>query len=189
MDFLTHLWIPILASTAAVWFASALAWMLVGHHKDDWKALPNEQEFIETMKRWNLPPGEYGYPDFRRCKGMSKEEKKAKYEEMQKSPMGLLRVWGKINMVANMLWTLVVFLVVSVFIAYLGWAALPHARDSFQHVFQVLGTAGILAYCFASFPGDIWFQKPKRAMVTNFIDGVVFGLITGAMFAWLWPKM
>jgi hypothetical protein len=187
MDFLSHLWIPILASAAAVWFASALAWMLVGHHKNDNLPLPNEQEVIDTVKRWNLPAGEYMFPDFRRCKGMSKEQKQAMYESMQKNPMGLLRVWGKINMGGNMLWTFVVFLVVSVLIAYLGWAALPHARDSFAHVFRVLGTAGVLAYCFASLPNDIWFQRSKRAMATSFIDGLVFGLITGAVFAWLWP--
>ena len=189
MDFLSHLWIPILVSAAAVWIASALAWMIVGHHKNDNPALPNEQEVIDTIKGWNLPPGEYMFPDFRRCKGMTKEQKQAMYENMQKSPMGILRVWGKISMGGNMLWTFVVCLVVSTLIAYLGWSALPHAGSSFAHTFQVLGTAGILAYCFASFPGDIWFQRSRRAMTTNFIDGVVFGLITGAVFAWLWPTL
>ena len=174
---------------AAVWIASALAWMIVGHHKNDNPALPNEQEVIDTIKGWNLPPGEYMFPDFRRCKGMTKEQKQAMYENMQKSPMGILRVWGKISMGGNMLWTFVVCLVVSTLIAYLGWSALPHAGSSFAHTFQVLGTAGILAYCFASFPGDIWFQRSRRAMTTNFIDGVVFGLIPGAVFAWLWPAV
>jgi hypothetical protein len=187
MEFLSHLWLPILVSAAAVWFASALAWMAVGHHKEDSLPLPNEQEVIDTVKRWNLSPGEYMFPDFRRCKGMSKEEKKTMYENMQKNPMGLFRVWGKISMGGNMLWTFVVFLLASAMIGYLGWAALPHARDSFGHIFQVLGTAGILAYCFASFPNDIWFQRSKRAMAMCAIDGVVFGLITGAIFAWLWP--
>lgn len=186
MDFLTHLWIPILVSAAAVWFASALAWMAVGHHKNDNLALPNEKEFIETVKGWGLPPGEYMFPDFRRCQGMSKQEKQALYETMQKSPMGMLRVWGPMNMGGNMLWTFVVFLVVSVLVGYLGWAALPRGA-SFGQVFQVLGTAGVLAHCFGGLPGDIWFQRSKRGMVTCFIDGIVFGLITGAVFAWLWP--
>jgi hypothetical protein len=110
------------------------------------------------------------YPDFRRCKGMSKEQKQAMYESMQKNPMGMLRVWGRINMGANMLWTFVVFLVVSVAIAYLGWAALPHARDSFGHVFQVLGTAGVLAYCFASFPSVL--TSVQQHLSTSFFASV-----------------
>jgi hypothetical protein len=197
MEFLTHLWLPIVASAAAVWIASFLAWMVVGHHKNDWKEVPNEQEFIDTIKRMGIPAGSYGFPEFRKCEGLSKEQKKAKWEEMQKSPMGLLRVWGPISMGKNMLLTLLVYLAVSVLVGYLGWNTLLHggmpvgelsARPDFAKVMQVLGTAGILAYCFAGLPNDIWFQKSGRQVLTNLIDGVVFGLITGAVFGWLWPK-
>ena len=59
---------------------------------------------------------------------------------------------------------------------------------TFGKVFQVMGTAGILAYCFASFPGDVWFQKKRRAMAMDLVDGIVFGLITGVIFAWQWPR-
>lgn len=198
MDFLTHLWLPILVSAALVWFASCLAWMLIGHHKKDWKGIPKEDEFIAAIKRMGIPAGTYGFPEFRRCEGLSQEEKKAKWEEMQKNPMGLLRVWGPINMGRNMVLTFLVYLMVSVLVAYLGWNALPHpgvsvaaltatVRPDFGKVMQVLGTAGILAYCFASLPNDIWFQRSGREVVTNLIDGVVFGLITGAVFGWLWP--
>jgi hypothetical protein len=193
MEFLTHLWLPIVVSAAAVWVASALAWMAIGHHKKDWKQVPNEDEFIETVQRMGIGPGNYGFPEFRRCQGMSKDEKMALWEEMQKRPMGLLRVWGPISMGRNMLLTLVVFLVVSVLIGYLGWSTLGHApgaegRPDFAKVMQVLGTAGILAYCFAGLPNDIWFQRSAREVATSLIDGVVFGLITGAVFGWLWPK-
>lgn len=199
MDFLTHLWLPILASAAAVWVASALAWMAIGHHKNDWKALPDEQGFIDSLKRMGIPPGTYGFPEFRRCQGMSKQEKMALWEEMQKSPMGLLRVWGPISMGKNMVLTFLVFLAVSVLVGYLGWVTLGHGataagglaelpRPDFAKVMQVTGTAGILAYCFASLPNDIWFQRSGREMLTSLIDGIAFGLITGAVFGWLWPK-
>jgi hypothetical protein len=191
MEFLTQLWLPILASAAAVWVASALAWMAIGHHKNDWKEVPNENDFIETLKRMGVPPGSYGFPEFRKCEGMTTEQKKAKWEEMQKNPMGLLRVWGPISMGRNMLLTFVVFLAVSVLLAYIGWAALPHGglagRPAFGKIMQVLGTAGILAYCAAGLPNDIWFQRSRRETMTCLVDGVAFGLIAGAVFAWLWP--
>jgi hypothetical protein len=97
-----------------------------------------------------------------------------------------------------MLLTLLVYLAVSVLVGYLGWNALPHAgvaagalseslRPGFAKIMQVLGTAGVLAYCFASLPNDIWFQRSGREVLTSLIDGVIFGLITAAVFAWLWP--
>lgn len=193
MDFFTHLWLPIVASAAAVWVASALAWMLIGHHKGDWKEVPNENEFIATVKRMGIAPGSYGFPEFRRLEGMPKEAKHAKWDEMQKSPIGLLRVWGPISMGRNMLFTFVVFLITSLLIGYLGWNALPHGtgagetRPEFAKVMQVIGTAGVLAYCVAGLPNDIWFQRSRREIATSLLDGVVFGLITGAVFAWLWP--
>ncbi len=184
MDFLIALWIPILASAVGVWIVSALCWTAIGHHNKDTAPLPNEQEFISTIKRMNIPTGNYGFPDFQKCKGKSKEEQKL----MMANPMGLLRVWAPVGMGANMVLTFLTFLVVSTIVAYLGWASLKHTGETFGHIMQVLGTAGVLAYCFSSFPNDIWFQRSKRAILTNFIDGVVFGLLTGAVFAWLWPK-
>ena len=66
-------------------------------------------------------------------------------------------------------------------------AAAGEARPEFANSMQVLGTAGILAYCFAGLPNDIWFQRSIREVVTGLVDGVACGLITGAVFAWLWP--
>ncbi|MGE3108438.1 MAG: hypothetical protein AB7G11_05715 [Phycisphaerales bacterium] len=211
MDFLTHLWLPILLSGIGVWIASAIAWMAIGHHKKDRDPLPGgrpgEQEFMDSIRRLNIPPGNYGFPDFCQHDDLPRKERtealKALYDMR---PMGLLRVWGTINMGKNMALTFAFYLVTSAVIAYLGWAALPHAGAagvsgnlpggggkvvggaSFWKVFQVLGTAGILAHCFASYPGDVWFQKKGRAMAMEWIDGIVFGLLTGLIFAWLWPR-
>lgn len=213
MEFLSRLWLPILISGVGVWIASFIAWMAVGHHKKDRDAIPGgqagEQEFMNAITRLNIRPGNYGFPDFCQHDSLPRKERmealKALYD---RRPMGLLRVWGEMNMGVNMLLTFLFYLVTSTVIAYLGWAALPHggagttggaasitipggrveAGATFGKIFQVLGTAGILAYCFASFPNDIWFQLKRRAMVMNWIDGIVFGLITGAIFAWLWPR-
>jgi hypothetical protein len=180
---LSQLWLPIVASAAAVWIVSALAWMALPHHKKDHDALPDEKGFQDYLKSAGIGPGVYGFPDFKNCKG---EEAKAKWASG--APMGLLTVWGRISMGRNMLLTFLVYLVVSVFIAYLGAAALSRG-DSCRHVFRVLGTAGILAYSFAFLPNGIWFGMKPRTMVLNVIDGIVYGLVTGAIFAWLWPRM
>jgi hypothetical protein len=186
MEFLTHLWLPILVSAAAVWVASALAWMLIGHHKNDMKKLDPgaRQALMDLIKSRAVAPGVYGFPDFGDCKGMTEEQKK----EMMNNPMGILRVWGRMGMAGPMIFGFVWSLIIGVLLAYMGHAAMGHEKQAFAKVFQVMGTAGVLAYAFGGVVSNVWFQESRRAMVMCFIDGVVYGLITGAIFAWLWGR-
>ncbi|MFO0830789.1 MAG: hypothetical protein U0637_02990 [Phycisphaerales bacterium] len=192
MAFLAHLWLPILASGVGIWIVSAIAWMAVGHHKKDRDALPGgkdgERDFMDTISRMGIGPGNYGFPDFCQHDQLPRKERMEALKVLyDKHPQGLLRVWAPANMGVNMLLTFLFYVFTSTVIAYLGWAALPQGAPAGK-VFQVLATAGVLAYCFAGFPGDLWFQKKRRAMVMDWVDGVLFGLVTGAVFAWLWPR-
>ncbi|HMN39897.1 MAG TPA: hypothetical protein PKE29_03565 [Phycisphaerales bacterium] len=205
MEFLAHLWLPILVSGVVVWIVSFLCWMVIGHHKKDTLAIPKESEFIDTIRRMGIAPGDYMFPEPQSCRGMTKEERtRWAKEKWVAGAMGHLRVWADPSMSLNMFLTFLFFLVASAVLAYLGWAVLPHGSiigvnvggttiaagmaPTFAKVFQVIATGGILAYCFASFPNDLWFQKSRRAMVMNFIDGVVYALITATIFAYFWPK-
>lgn len=204
MEFLTHLWLPIILSAAAVWVASAIVWMALPHHKDDFSRPPDEAALIAFIKSSSIPAGNYGFPH---CEHRSQMKDPEFQKRMSEGPMGVLSVWPKMNMGRNMLLSFVVYLVVSILIAYVGWAALPHGitkfppnpapgsggvltgdRASFGHIMQVLGTVGVLAYSFAFLPNGIWFGQYKRALLMNMIDGVAYGLITGAVFAALWPS-
>ena len=51
-------------------------------------------------------------------------------------------------------------------------------------VFRFVGTAGILTYGTANILNGIWFG---RKMVADIVDGIAYGLITGLIFAALWP--
>jgi hypothetical protein len=85
----------------------------------------------------------------------------------------------------NMLLTFLVYLVVSFVIGYLASETLD-ATASKMRVFQITGAAGILAYCFASLPNAIWFGHSRSSVVNGLIDGVLMGVVTGAVFALLW---
>jgi hypothetical protein len=184
MDFLAHLWLPILISAAIVWIASAVIWMALPHHAHDFDTMPNEAEFLSTLKSWSLRPGNYGFPNFGDKTKFSDPEKKKQWEE---GPLGILNVWPpQKGMGANMVLSFLVYLVVSLLIGYLGWEALGPGHG-FWKVFQILGTAGILAYSFAFLPNGIWFNQKRRALAMNMVDGIVLGLLTGLVFASLWP--
>jgi hypothetical protein len=184
MELLLQLWLPIIASAAAVWILAATMWMAMPHHKGDHSQLADEDGVMDALRPMNIPPGNYMFP---KCshKDAQSPEFKAKWE---RGPAGMLSVWpSTMSMGKPMILSFLVYLAVSFFIAYLGSMALP-AGAGFSKVFQVLGTAGVLAYCFGHLPQGIWFQAYPRAMIACIIDGAVFGLTTGAIFAAMWPK-
>lgn len=184
MEIVAHLWLPVLAGAAAVWIASAIVWMALPHHRKDWKKLPDEAAFMSAVRAMNIPPGQYGYPHF----GSHAEAQKPEMQKLWKEgPMGMLSVWtSNISMGRNMFITFLVHLVVSAMIGYLGVITVPPG-SGFGRAFQVLGTAGVLAYSFAFIPNGVWFQQ-GRSTVMNVIDGIAYGLIIGAVMAALWPS-
>ncbi|MBK8267615.1 MAG: hypothetical protein IPK83_04650 [Planctomycetes bacterium] len=181
---LFSLWLPILLSAAAVWIVAAIVWMALPHHKNDFIRLPDEDGFMDDLRKRGIKPGNYVFPDFRGRDAM-KSEKVCK--ALEEGPVGHLSLWQPpLGMAGKMVGTFLVYLVVRTLIAYLASITLPKPAD-FSKVFQVVGTAGILAYSFAFIPNGIWFGAYKRTIVAGIIDGIVFGLITGAIFAWGWP--
>jgi len=216
MEFLTSLWLPILVSGAAVWFISAIVWMVLPHHKRDWIALPassggggggggrgGEEAFMQAVRSMNIPPGNYIFPD---CRGKAAMDKPNVKEAIARGPIGHLSLWPTpLTMADKMVWTFIIYLVVSVGIAYLTSVVFPFpaaptpgvempaivtasTRPAFMEVFRIAGTAGVLAYAFSFIPNMIWFGAYKRTIIAGLIDGIAYGLLTGLIFAALWPK-
>jgi hypothetical protein len=178
---LLSLWLPILLSGIALFFASFAAWMILPHHKKEWIGLPNEDAVMRELSSDNLPPGQYCFPYAATPADMKSETYKAK---MQAGPRGTITLWkAPPNMGVNMLCTVLFFLVANFVIAYLAAMVLPPGEDRMR-VFRFVGTAGVLTYGTANILNGIWFG---RKMVSDIVDGVVYGLITGAIFALLWP--
>jgi hypothetical protein len=177
---LASLWLPILLSGIALFFASFLAWTKLPHHKSEWEGLPDEEGLTNALRNMNVPPGQYMFPH---CnpEEMQGEDFKRRAEA---GPNGTLTVWnGRPNMAVNMICTVLFFLVANFVIAYLAAIALP-PNTPFMRVFQFVGTAGILTYGTANILNGIWFG---RKMVADIVDGIAYGLITGLIFAALWP--
>ncbi len=183
MQFLIDLWLPILVSAIAVFFASSIAWTISPHHKKDFAPAPDEDGLMSAIRALGLKPGRYGFPF---CHSKAQHKDPAFIKKWEDGPSGMLNVWPHFSMGRNMALTFLVFLAVSVLIGYLAHQVL-RSGDDFSRVFQVVGTAGILAYCFSFLPNTIWFNGGGRAALMCFIDGVVFGLVTGAVFAYFWP--
>jgi hypothetical protein len=183
MDLLLQLWLPIIVSAVVVFVASFLVWVVLPHHKRDVKALPDEKALTDHLQQLNLAPGVYLWPN---CAGADPKSEEFK-GRCEAGPWGSLNIRGsKPKFELNLVLVFVFYLVVSVFVGYITMHARP-AGSAFSPVFQVAGATAILGYCAGSIPGAIFFGKPGRFVVTELIDNLAYGLLTGIVFAWLWP--
>jgi hypothetical protein len=187
MDMDVSVWalrLPIVLSAVAVFIVAFIAHRLVGHHKGDWKKIPSEDAFLEAVRSQNIEPGQYMFP---RCDiaDMKDPEKKQRY---QAGPHGVTVVWpGVPNMFRQLGLTFIFYVLVGVFVGYIGSLAL-HVGAEYMSVFRVTGTAAIMAYCLGTIPGTIWFSGAWKTQLMYIIDGIVYGLVTAGFFGWLWPK-
>jgi hypothetical protein len=183
---ITQLWLPLLISSVVVFFASSIMWMVLPHHKPDIKFLGDKEKgYIDAINSLSIEPGLYMYPNCDQ-KDMGSDEFKARYKS---GPWGLLTIApAQPNFPMNLLKTFISFTAITFMVAYISSLAIDPGAD-YMHVFRVVGTTAILGHCMGALCGDFFLGKPTRFMVTSFIDGVVYALITAGIFASMWPSL
>ena len=181
----TTLWLPILVSTVFVFITSNLVWMVFQLHKNDWKQLPDEEAFRQVMNTQNLETAEYSFPFSSGPEDWKSEAWQSKFNE---GPVGFLTLMpkGDMSMGKNMALWITYVAIIEVFIAYLTGLARADGA-AFMEVFQVAGAAGVLGFAGAVAPEAIWLGRQWSNVFRTMFDGIVYGLISAATFAWLWP--
>ncbi len=175
-----ELWLPILLAGLAVHVASTLAWMVLPHHKPEWGKFDGEDELLNLIDQQGNAGEQYLFPFARKPAEMQAEEYKQKVARCR----GTLVVWSAPpNMGANIGLTIAHFFLVSYVIGYLASLALQPGA-AFLEVFQFVFTAGVLAHVFCGLPHVIWF---RRKVAMEVLDGLAYALITGLVYAALWP--
>jgi hypothetical protein len=177
---LAQLWLPILLTGVALFFASFLSWMVVQLHKQDWRKLPQEDAFLSAVRGMSIPQGSYMFPNCDTPEEMKSAEFQRKHEQ---GPVGIMTVFGKVNMGRNLGLTFLYFVGVSFCLAYLGTIGLSTGAE-FMPVFRFMATAALLAYLPAILQHSIWFHC---RVVGHVVESIVYALITGAIFGALWP--
>ena len=182
MEFLIVHWLPILVATIALWFLSFCAWVLMSHHFGDFNKLDAEDEVMDVVRNAKIPAGNYMFP----YSGSNKEQSTKAYQQRYlEGPRGTLNVYDVPNMGINMSLTILYFLITATTIAYITNFACPadDGSSDFMRVFRVAGTIGVLTYASSGVLHRIWF---KARIWTDMLDGLVYGLVLGLIFAWLW---
>ena len=183
---LSALWMPTVVSAVFVLIALLVVHMMPGWHKGDMMAVPGEDKVMETLRGLNVQPGDYRFPFGNTTQEMTAP---AFVEKMKAGPVGTMTIRpnGELNMGKMLGQWFVYSLLIAVLVAYLtGRTRGPGAP--FLEVFRVSGAVAFCCYVVARWQDWIWWDKSTRFTLTYSADGVVYALVTGATFGWLWPK-
>jgi hypothetical protein len=78
-------------------------------------------------------------------------------------------------------------IIISFFTAYLTGRTVP-AGSPYPVVFRVASTTAFMAYGVANLSNGIWKGQPWAVVIKEVIDGLIYALLTGGTFGWLWPR-
>ena len=191
---LTELWLPILLSTIVVFMASSILHAVLSYHDSDYQGMPGEEKVLEAMRAAGVQPGNYYFPH----PGSRAAKSSPEYiKRCEQGPVGMVNVFpnGPPAMGKALGQWIVYLLAVSFMVAYVARLALAEVpgiglitSHDFMHVFRVTSVAAFIAYAGAEPAASIWAGRGWTATLKNMGDDLVYALLTGGVFAWLWPN-
>lgn len=184
---IASLWLPILLSAVAVFIASSVIHMALGYHAADYKRLPAEDDVMAALRKFDIPPGDYLVP----CAGSSKAMKDPAFvEKFKAGPRIMMTVMGsggEMTMGPQLAQWIVYCVAIAITAAYISGRALgPGAH--YLSVFRFAGATAFFGYSLALWQTSIWYRKSWGTTFRSTIDGLIYGLLTGGFFGWLWPR-
>ena len=182
------LWLPIVVAAVLVFVLSSLVHMVFGYHKNDFLPVPNEDAALEGLRRAGLTPGDYVAPY---ASGMEAMKSEAYRQKVEAGPVAFMtvipgeRVFSMTSTFAQ--WFLYCVLV-GILCAYLGGRMLGPGAE-YLDVFRVTGTVAFASYSMALMQRSIWYGLRWSSTLKSMFDGLLYSLVTGGVFGWLWPSM
>ena len=182
---LLDLCLPILLSAVFVFVASSVIHMALPYHKKDCLRLPGEEQVMVVLRTQKLAPGQYMFPRADSMKEMCTPEMLAKFNQ---GPVGNMNILpnGPIAMGKSLTQWFVLSLVISACTAYVAGLGFAAGADAML-VFRLASAAALLGYAVSSATDSIWKGVQWSVCAKFFFDGLVYALVTGGTFAWLWP--
>jgi hypothetical protein len=90
------------------------------------------------------------------------------------------------SMPRNLALWFVYSLAVALFAAYIAGTMLAPGAE-YMSVFRVTSTVAFAGYALALWQNWIWYSRSLGYTLRTTIDGLIYGLLTGGAFGWLWP--
>ncbi len=183
---LTSLWLPVLISAVVVFIASSIVHMVLTYHRTDFSKLPAEADVSAALRKFNLPPGDFIMPH---CSSPAEMKTPEFQEKWKKGPKMIVTILGGDSMAmgSQLVQWFVFCVVVSLFAGYMASRALAPGAE-YLRVSQMASTTAFIGYAMGQWPNVIWYKRSTATAIKGTIDGVIYGLLTGGVFGWLWPR-
>lgn len=184
MTIIAALWLPILVSALLVFVASSIIHMTPLWHRNELPALTDQDRVQDALRPFNIRPGEYMLP---RAKSMKDCNEPAFVEKLTRGPVLLMTVVpnGPMKMSKPLVQWFIYTVFVSALVAYVAGAALP-SEAPYLTVFRIAGSTAFIAYAVGLWQQSIWYNRPWPTTLKLTLDGLIYGLLTGGAFGWLW---
>jgi hypothetical protein len=184
MTAIAALWLPILVSAVLVFIASSIIHMAPLWHRNELPAPPDGDRLQDALRPFGLKPGEYMLPRPQDMKDCNKPEF---VEKLKRGPVLIMTVIpnGPMSMARPLVQWFICIVVIAILTAYVAAATLP-AGAPYLAVFRVAGTTAFIAYAAGCWPQSIWYHRPWSTTAKLTFDGLIYGLLTGGAFGWLW---
>src|SRR5215475_2746212 len=180
----TQLVLPALLSAVLVFVVSSIVHMLTPWHAGDFQKVPNEDAVLAALRPFNLIPGDYVAPRPTSMKDMGTPEFQ---EKLRRGPNVIMNVGP--NVQSGIGRQLAVWFAYSAAIAlfsgYITSRAVGIGADR-SVVFRFVGAITFAAFSFGLWQESIWYRRSWLVILKTTIDGVLYGCVTAAAFAWLW---
>ncbi|MFN2400245.1 MAG: hypothetical protein ABR543_16645 [Gemmatimonadaceae bacterium] len=186
MTGLSDLWLPILLSAVIVFIVSSIIHMVSPWHKGDYPNVPNEDQVMDALRPFAIPPGDYMVPRPSSTQEMRSPEFA---ERLKKGPRMILTVMpsGPVSMRQNLVLWFLYAIAVGLFAAYVAGRALPVGAE-YMSVFRFAGATAFIGYSVALWQMSIWYQRAWSTTIKATVDGLIYALLTAGTFGWLWPQ-
>jgi hypothetical protein len=181
------LWLPILLSAVFVFVVSSIIHMVFRYHRNDFGKVPEEDQVMESLRNFKLPPGDYVLP----YAGSTKVMRSPEYlEKSIQGPVAFMTVIksGPPTMVAGLVLWFLYSVVVGIFTAYVAGRALGSGA-AYSAVFRFAGSVAFIGYSLALLQNSIWYKRAWRSTLKSMFDGLIYALVTAGTFGWLWPAV
>ena len=182
----TSLVLPIAVSAVLVFIVSSIIHMLLPYHRSDYGRVGSEDDVMEALRRFSIPPGDYVMPAPGSAEAMRSKEF---IEKRTRGPIVMMTVFkpGPPTIGKQLVLWFIYSLLVGLFAAYVAGVALGPGA-SYRAVFRIAGTVAFAGYALALAQHSIWFGRSWSTTVKSMFDGMIYSLLTAGTMGWLWPR-
>jgi hypothetical protein len=168
-----------------VFIVSAILHMVLKYHRADYKPLSDEEAARQGISKSSPAPGVYMIPY---CSDMAQMKDPAYLKKYEEGPVAIVTVMpsARPNMGKNLSQWFLFCLLVSFVTSYVARHCLTFGAEAME-VLRLTGTVAFVGYGFGYFVDSIWQGIPWSNSLRGLLDAVIYCLVTGAVFVWLWP--